>query len=96
MQGQTVAVEARKDAADESGVSRKSIAHRDFAALCCYLQILTPVGRKPGGTDDRTAHTRHREARAGLRGCAPQDWGGQDEQNAQDEGRRLVAEGDCM
>ena len=33
-------MEARKGAANESGVSKKSIAHRDFAAICCYLQVL--------------------------------------------------------
>ncbi len=41
-----MAMGAGKDAADESGVSKKSIAHREFAAICCYLQILGLGGRR--------------------------------------------------
>ena len=129
-------MEAGKDAVNVSGVSKKSIAHRDFAAFCCYLQILTPLGRETSETDDRTARTRHRDERAGLqvlrtavlppgstreivgrleacdtagwkpavqagrcgaRTCGRRYWGGQEEQEAQDEGRRrLVGGGDRM
>ena len=46
MREQTVAMEAGKDAANESGVSKKSIAHRDFAAVCCYLQVFGLGGRR--------------------------------------------------
>jgi hypothetical protein len=55
---QTVAMEAGKGVANESSVRNKTIAHRDFAAICCYLQVLRPLGREASGTDDRTARTR--------------------------------------
>ena len=61
-----MAVEAGKGAADESGVGNKTIVHRDFAAVCRYLQVSRPPGRETGRADDRTARTRHREAGAGL------------------------------
>ncbi len=46
---QTVAMEAGTGAADESGVGKKSIAHRDFATVCCYLQVLGLAGGKRTG-----------------------------------------------
>ena len=59
-----MAREAGKAAANESGVSKKSIAHRDFAAVCCYLQIFGL-----GGGVERQDGIR----RTLLRCCAPQE-----------------------
>ena len=59
-----MAMEAGKGAANESGVGKKSIAHRDFAAICCYLQV-----SGLGGGVERQDGLR----KTLLRCCAPQD-----------------------